>query len=63
MTSVNRQFEYQKLHVVMILSFCLIPFYIPSLSMGKPIAVDLLPGGKLILQPVPDVQLIETFHL
>ena len=51
------------MHVVMILSFYLIPFYIPSLSMGKPTAVDLLPGGKLILQPVPDVQLIETFHL
>ena len=52
-----------KLHVAKILSFCLIPFYIPSLSMSKPIAVDLLPAGKLLLQPVPDVQLIETFHL
>ena len=52
-----------KLHVAKILSFWLIPFYIPSLSMSKPIAVDLLPAGKLLLQPVPDVQLIETFHL
>ena len=63
MTSVNRQFEYQKLHVAKILSFCVIPFYMLSLSMSKPIAVDLLLAGKLILQPVPDVQLIETFHL